>query len=150
MPLVGATRLILYHALYLVHARRDLNTHALRTRLTACDRVDHAFWGNFDLCRFPLTPLFLRLAVLPSVLLPTPSLLKMFRTPIRRMATAARQSLKIGLIPADGIGKEVIPAARTVLEALGSDIPKPEFIDLLAGWEVFARSGTALPEETVE
>ena len=25
------------------------------------------------------------------------------------MATAARQSLKIGLIPADGIGKEVIP-----------------------------------------
>lgn len=74
----------------------------------------------------------------------------MFRTPIRRMATAARQSLKIGLIPADGIGKEVIPAARTVLEALGSDIPKPEFIDLLAGWEVFARSGTALPEETVE
>lgn len=74
----------------------------------------------------------------------------MFRTPIRRMATAARQSLKIGLIPADGIGKEVIPAARTVLEALGSDIPKPEFIDLLAGWEVFTRSGTALPEETVE
>lgn len=97
-----------------------------------------------------MTPRFLRLAVLPSVLLPTRSLPKMFRTPIRRMATAARQSLKIGLIPADGIGKEVIPAARTVLEALGSDIPKPEFIDLLAGWEVFARSGTALPEETVE
>ncbi len=81
---------------------------------------------------------------------PLRSLPKMFRTPIRRMATAARQSLKIGLIPADGIGKEVIPAARTVLEALGSDIPKPEFIDLLAGWEVFTRSGSALPEETVE
>ncbi|KAJ8487503.1 hypothetical protein ONZ51_g4132 [Trametes cubensis] len=74
----------------------------------------------------------------------------MFRTPIRRMATAARQSLKIGLIPADGIGKEVIPAARRVLEAIGSDIPKPEFVPLLAGWEVFVRSGTALPEETVE
>lgn len=32
-----------------------------------------------------------------------------FRAPIRTMATVARQSLKIGLIPADGIGKEVIP-----------------------------------------
>lgn len=32
-----------------------------------------------------------------------------FRAPIRTLATAARQSLKIGLIPADGIGKEVIP-----------------------------------------
>ncbi|RDX53228.1 homoisocitrate dehydrogenase [Lentinus brumalis] len=74
----------------------------------------------------------------------------MFRAPIRRMATAARQSLKIGLIPADGIGKEVIPAAKKVLEAIGSDIPKPEFVPLLAGWEVFQRTGSALPEETVE
>ena len=74
----------------------------------------------------------------------------MFRTPVRRMATAARRSLKIGLIPADGIGKEVIPTAQKVLEALGSDIPKPEFVPLLAGWEVFTRTGTALPEETVQ
>lgn len=74
----------------------------------------------------------------------------MFRTPVRRMASVARQSLKIGLIPADGIGKEVIPAAQRVLEALGSDIPKPEFEPLLAGWDVFTRTGTALPDETVE
>ena len=74
----------------------------------------------------------------------------MFRAPVRRMATAARQSLKIGLIPADGIGKEVIPAAKKVLEAIGSDIPRPEFVPLLAGWEVFTRTGTALPEDTVE
>ncbi|TBU32043.1 homoisocitrate dehydrogenase [Dichomitus squalens] len=74
----------------------------------------------------------------------------MFRTQIRRLATTARQSLKIGLIPADGIGKEVIPAAKRVLEALGSDIPKPEFVPLLAGWEVFTREGYALPDETVE
>ncbi|KAM5535718.1 hypothetical protein V8D89_010705 [Ganoderma adspersum] len=74
----------------------------------------------------------------------------MFRAPIRRMATTARQSLKIGLIPADGIGKEVIPAAKTVLEALGSDIPKPEFVPLLAGWEVFTRAGEALPHDTVD
>ena len=75
------------------------------------------------------------------------------RLPLRRAlstATAARSSLKIGLVPADGIGREVIPAARRAIEALGSDIPKPEFVDLLAGFELFQRTGTALPEETVE
>jgi hypothetical protein len=34
---------------------------------------------------------------------------KMFRPAVRSLSTAARSSLKIGLIPADGIGKEVIP-----------------------------------------
>ncbi|KAF4619358.1 hypothetical protein D9613_005541 [Agrocybe pediades] len=74
----------------------------------------------------------------------------MFRTPIRSFSAAAKQSLKIGLIPADGIGKEVIPAAKEAIIALGSDIPKPEFIDLVAGWECFTRTGVALPEETVQ
>ncbi|KAJ3839136.1 homoisocitrate dehydrogenase [Lentinula raphanica] len=74
----------------------------------------------------------------------------MFRTSMRSMATAARKSLTIGLIPADGIGKEVIPAARTAIEALGSDIPTPKFVDLVAGFEAFTRTGVALPEETVE
>lgn len=69
---------------------------------------------------------------------------------MRSMSTAARSSLKIGLIPADGIGREVIPAARTAIEAVGTDIPKPEFVDLLAGFELFTRRGVALPEETVE
>lgn len=74
-----------------------------------------------------------------------------FRQVLRRnFSAAARQSLKIGLVPADGIGREVIPAARTALEALGSDIPKPEFVDLLAGFELFTRTGTALPHETIE
>jgi homoisocitrate dehydrogenase len=36
-----------------------------------------------------------------------------------------------------------------VLEALGSSIPKPEFIPLIAGWEEFQRNGKALPEETI-
>lgn len=74
----------------------------------------------------------------------------MFRTVTRSFATAARSSLRIGLIPADGIGKEVIPAARQAIEALGSDIPKTEFIDLAAGWETFTRTGVALPQETVD
>ncbi|KAF7971783.1 hypothetical protein HWV62_19975 [Athelia sp. TMB] len=71
------------------------------------------------------------------------------RGSVRTMATAARQSLKIGLIPADGIGREVIPAAKEAIIALGSDIPKPEFIDLLAGFEHFTKKGVALPEETL-
>ncbi|KAI9507688.1 mitochondrial NAD-homo-isocitrate dehydrogenase LysB [Russula earlei] len=68
----------------------------------------------------------------------------------RSLATAARSTLRIGLIPADGIGREVIPAARRTLEALGSDLPKLEFRDLLAGFDLFTRTGTALPRETVE
>ncbi|KAF8351158.1 homoisocitrate dehydrogenase [Amanita rubescens] len=74
----------------------------------------------------------------------------MFRASVRRLSTGARTSLKIGLIPADGVGREVIPAAKTAIEALGSDIPKPIFIDLLAGWDTFTRTGVALPQETVD
>ncbi|CAE6417454.1 unnamed protein product [Rhizoctonia solani] len=72
---------------------------------------------------------------------------------IRRLATQVplkATSLKIGMIPADGIGREVLPAARQALEALGSDIPKPQFVDLDAGFEFFTKHGVALPEETVE
>ena len=43
-----------------------------------------------------------------------------------------------------------LQAAREAIIALGSDIPKPEFIPLVAGWECFTRSGVALPDETVE
>jgi homoisocitrate dehydrogenase len=43
-----------------------------------------------------------------------------------------------------------IQAAQLALEALGSAIPKPRFIELLAGFELFTRSGVALPDETVE
>ncbi|KAG9097554.1 homoisocitrate dehydrogenase [Ceratobasidium sp. 370] len=72
---------------------------------------------------------------------------------LRRFATqvpAKVTSLKIGMIPADGIGREVLPAARQALEALGSDIPKPQFVDLDAGFEYFTRHGVALPESTIE
>jgi isocitrate/isopropylmalate dehydrogenase len=40
--------------------------------------------------------------------------------------------------------------AKAAILALGSSIPKPEFIDLLAGFELFTKTGTALPDETVE
>jgi homoisocitrate dehydrogenase len=55
-----------------------------------------------------------------------------------------------GLIPGDGIGKEVIPAGRRLLEALPTSLGlKFEFIDLKAGWETFEQQGVALPDETV-
>lgn len=56
-----------------------------------------------------------------------------------------------GLIPGDGIGKEVIPAGRRLLEALPSSLGlKFSFVDLDAGFETFQKTGTALPDKTVE
>ncbi|OJK01478.1 hypothetical protein ASPACDRAFT_59175 [Aspergillus aculeatus ATCC 16872] len=66
------------------------------------------------------------------------------------MAAAAR-TLRIGLIPGDGIGREVIPAGRRVLEALPSSLNLNfSFVDLDAGFDTFKRTGTALPDKTVE
>ncbi|KAJ1898821.1 homoisocitrate dehydrogenase [Kickxella alabastrina] len=66
-------------------------------------------------------------------------------------AAAASKPLTIGLIPADGIGREVIPAARQVLETLRSDVmpAKLNFVNLDAGFEYFQKHGVALPEETL-
>ncbi|KAG8837154.1 homoisocitrate dehydrogenase [Serendipita sp. 400] len=70
--------------------------------------------------------------------------------PIRRLSSVSRNVLRVGLIPADGIGREVIPAARLAIEAVGSSIPKPEFIDLDAGFEYFQKHGKALPDATLQ
>ncbi|OBT49889.1 homoisocitrate dehydrogenase [Pseudogymnoascus sp. 24MN13] len=56
-----------------------------------------------------------------------------------------------GLIPGDGIGKEVIPAGRRLLEALPASLGlKFDFVDLKAGFETFEQTGTALPDKTVD
>ncbi|KAG6040200.1 homoisocitrate dehydrogenase [Claviceps citrina] len=61
------------------------------------------------------------------------------------------RTLRIGLIPGDGIGKEVIPAGRRVLEALPSYLNlKFDFVNLKAGFEAFEQTGNALPDHTVE
>ncbi|KAJ5582683.1 hypothetical protein N7535_001303 [Penicillium sp. DV-2018c] len=66
------------------------------------------------------------------------------------MAAAAR-TLRIGLIPGDGIGREVIPAGRRILESLPSSLNlKFSFVDLEAGYDTFKKTGTALPDKTVE
>ncbi|KAI3319399.1 Isocitrate/isopropylmalate dehydrogenase [Xylariaceae sp. AK1471] len=63
----------------------------------------------------------------------------------------ASRLLRIGLIPGDGIGREVIPAGRRILEALPSSLGlKFEFTDLDAGFETFQKTGAALPDRTVD
>lgn len=57
----------------------------------------------------------------------------------------ATRPYRIALIPGDGVGKEVVPAARQVLEALPLSF---DFVELEAGWETFMRTGTALPQRT--
>lgn len=56
-------------------------------------------------------------------------------------------SIRIAIIPGDGIGREVIPAAVEVLTATGLPL---EFVAAEAGWATFEAHGTALPAETVE
>ncbi|EAW06466.1 homoisocitrate dehydrogenase lysB [Aspergillus clavatus NRRL 1] len=64
---------------------------------------------------------------------------------------AAARTLRIGLIPGDGIGREVIPAGRRVLESLPSSLNlKFSFVDLEAGFDTFKKTGTALPDKTVD
>ncbi|KAL1898627.1 homoisocitrate dehydrogenase [Ceratocystis pirilliformis] len=66
-------------------------------------------------------------------------------------ARAASRTLRIGLIPGDGIGREVIPAGRRILEALPASLGlKFDFVNLEAGWETFQKTGVALPDKTVE
>jgi len=52
----------------------------------------------------------------------------------------------ICLIPGDGVGREVIPAAARVLATVCPDLT---FTAADAGWDCFQRQGTALPPETL-
>lgn len=66
-------------------------------------------------------------------------------------SSPAFKTLKIGLIPGDGIGREVIPAGRAVLENLPAKYDLQfDFVHLDAGFELFQKTGTALPDKTVE
>ena len=53
---------------------------------------------------------------------------------------------KLCVIPGDGIGREVIPAAVCVLRAA---LPAFELVEAEAGWDCFARYGVSVPEETL-
>ena len=53
---------------------------------------------------------------------------------------------KLCVIPGDGIGQEVIPAAVQVLQAV---VPDLEIVEAEAGWNCFLKTGTAVPQATV-
>ena len=59
---------------------------------------------------------------------------------------AYRPSLRVCLIPGDGIGQEVVPAAAAVLRKA---MPSIAFVEAPAGFGHFRKTGTALPEETL-
>jgi homoisocitrate dehydrogenase len=64
---------------------------------------------------------------------------------VSKSVTQGPHAYRIALIPGDGVGKEVVPAAQQVLLAMGLDFA---FVPLDAGWETFQRTGTALPQAT--
>lgn len=53
----------------------------------------------------------------------------------------------IAVIEGDGIGREVIPAALTVLERTGLDLALEPFD---AGAERYSRTGTAIPDDMMD
>ncbi|TKJ26084.1 MAG: isocitrate dehydrogenase, partial [Hadesarchaea archaeon B3_Hades] len=54
---------------------------------------------------------------------------------------------KVTLIPGDGVGPEVIAAAKKCIEATGVKI---KWEEIRAGAGVMEKSGTPLPEEVIE
>ncbi len=54
---------------------------------------------------------------------------------------------KIAYLPGDGVGKEVLEAARIVLDAVNLDA---EYIHLDIGWEFWKKEGDPLPQRTIE
>jgi 3-isopropylmalate dehydrogenase len=54
---------------------------------------------------------------------------------------------KIAWMPGDGIGNDVLDAAKIILDASGFDA---EYIPFDIGWEVFRAEGDPLPERTIE
>lgn len=54
---------------------------------------------------------------------------------------------RIGWLPGDGIGNEVLDAARMVLDRLNLDA---EYLDGDIGWEFWCREGDALPKRTLD
>jgi isocitrate/isopropylmalate dehydrogenase len=53
----------------------------------------------------------------------------------------------IAWMPGDGIGKDVMDAARIVLDAMRFDA---EYVHCDIGWEFWCNEGNALPDRTVK
>lgn len=73
----------------------------------------------------------------------------MTSTAAQILKNTSSKALRLGMMPADGIGREVLPCAQRVLQNTPG-APKFEFVHLDAGFEHFQKTGSALPEETVK
>jgi homoisocitrate dehydrogenase len=54
---------------------------------------------------------------------------------------------RLCVIPGDGIGREVVPVAVSVLQAV---VPDLEIVPAEAGWDCFVRQGVAVPDATLK
>ena len=54
---------------------------------------------------------------------------------------------RIGWMPGDGVGVDVMDATRIVLDALGFDA---EYVHGDIGWEIWCREANALPDRTIQ
>jgi isocitrate/isopropylmalate dehydrogenase len=72
--------------------------------------------------------------------------LRLSTTPTGEVKTAVSKH-RIAWLPGDGIGQDVMEAARIVLDALRLDA---EYVPGDVGWEFWRTEGDALPERTVE
>jgi tartrate dehydrogenase/decarboxylase/D-malate dehydrogenase len=67
------------------------------------------------------------------------------------MSAPPRRTHRIAAIPGDGIGTEVLPAARRVLDAAGQQFAfSLEWTDLPWGCEYFTRTGRMMPEDGLD
>jgi 3-isopropylmalate dehydrogenase len=86
----------------------------------------------------------------PTLATPTPPLLSSFpvpNTPLRNDGPKAR----IAVIPGDGIGKEVTPAAAKIIQAACARRSRPlEFVEFDWSADRYLRDKTSLPEGAVE
>ncbi|MFB6160364.1 MAG: isocitrate/isopropylmalate dehydrogenase family protein [Haloferacaceae archaeon] len=56
-------------------------------------------------------------------------------------------TIRLGVLEGDGIGPEIVPEARRVIEATGLDA---EFVDLPFGWDGYEAHGSTVPEVTLD
>ena len=65
--------------------------------------------------------------------------------PLDKVATMAKY--KIAWMPGDGVGNDVMEAARIVLNRLTLDA---EYVPCDIGWDFWCKEGNALPDRTVK
>jgi len=74
-------------------------------------------------------------------------LCKIFKFLTKKFKGGVMARYKIAWLPGDGIGKDVLDAAKVVLDKLGLDA---EYIHGDIGWEFWCKEGEPLPARTIE